>query len=220
MPSDKKTIICLVASRKTGGRCIAGKDVSNTKNWIRPVSSGKEDAIDNIQSRYSNGQSARLLDIIEISILKAKPKQHQTENFLIDSEKWIKKGLLDPNDLSKLQDKPVSLWDNWDSSYNGRNDRISSVNVKLIRNSLYLINTNCTIQVKTEGVNFNNPHKKVRSIFQYAGTDFLLPVTDPDKEQEYLVKPEGEYLLGNKYICVSLGPVYEGYAYLFAAAIL
>jgi hypothetical protein len=85
---------------------------------------------------------------------------------------------------------------------------------------LYLISVNCTINVKTEGEDSNNPHKKIRCSFQYAGTDFTLPVTDPFKEQEYSIKPEGDYFLGEKCICVSLGPIYNGYAYLFAAAIL
>jgi hypothetical protein len=221
MPNFKKTIICLAASRKPGGRCIAGKDFTNTSTWIRPVSSGDEDTIDNIHSKYNDGTLAKVLDVIEISFSSAKPKQHQTENLLIADEKWIKKGVVTLTDLKKILDKPKSLWSNWNSSYNGQNDRISSLEVEKIHNSLYLISVvDCTIHVKIEGKEFNNPEKKVRCSFQYAGTDFKLPVTDPIKEREYLAKPEGDYPLGTKYICVSLGPVYRGYAYLFAAAIL
>jgi hypothetical protein len=216
-----KTIICLAASRKPGGRCIAGKDYSDSNVWIRPVSSAKEDAIDNTQSRYLNGKLAQVLDIIEIPVLEYKPKQHQIENVLInDKIKWVKKGTFNLQDLEKLIDKPASLWSAWNSSYNGTNDRIEYSNLSGIKGSLYLVKVNCTIQIKIEGKEFDNPKKKMRCAFQYAGTDFLLPVTDPVMEQNYKTKTEGQYQLGIKYICVSLGPIHtDNHAYLFVAAV-
>jgi hypothetical protein len=219
MKNFTKTMICLAASRKTGGRCIAGKDIdSNT--WIRPVSSGNEDAIDNIHSKYADGALAQVLDVIEIQFSAPYPNQHQTENILITDTRWIKKGESALTALKNMLDNPGSLWSNWNSSYNGKNDRIDNVHIKNIYNSLYLISVDCTINVKIEGKDFNNPQKKIRCSFQYAGVDFKLPVTDPLKEQEYLAKPDGDYSIGKKCICVSLGPVYDGHAYLFAAAIL
>jgi hypothetical protein len=220
MADFTKTMVCLAASRKTGGRCIAGKDLKDGNAWIRPVSNGNEDAIDNIHSKYADGTPAQVLDIIEIQFSAQNPNQHQTENILIADEKWIKKGRLALTELNKLLDNPGSLWFNWNSSYNGKNDRIESVHAKDIHNSLYLISVDCIINVKVEGKDFGNPRKKIRCSFQYAGTDFKLPVTDPSKEQEYLEKPEGDYSIRKKCICVSLGPIYEGYVYLFAAAIL
>jgi hypothetical protein len=212
-------MVCLAASRKTGGRCIAGKDIKGN-TWIRPVGSGNEDAIDNIHSKYADGTFARVLDVIEIQFSAQNPKQHQTENILITGAKWIKRGELSSTKLEEILDDPESLWANWNSSYNGKNDRIDSMHVKNIHNSLYLISTDCTINIKIEGKDFNDPHKRIRCSFQYAGTDFKLPVTDPLKEQAYLAKPEGNYFLGKKCICVSLGPIHDGHAYLFAAAIL
>jgi hypothetical protein len=220
MTNFTKTMVCLAASRKTGGRCIAGKDLIDGNAWIRPVSSGNEDAIDNTHSKYADGTFAQVLDVIEIQFSTQNPKQHQTENILITGAKRIKKGKLALTELNKLLDNPGSLWSNWNSSYNGKNDRIDSVHVKNIHNSLYLISVDCTINVKVEGKDFSNPHKKIRCSFQYAGIDFKLPVTDPSKEEAYKTKPERDYFIGSKCICVSLGPIYDGYAYLFAAAIL
>jgi len=215
-----KTIICLAASRKPGGRCIAGKNNSNNSEWIRPVSGG-EDSIDNKQSRYSNGQLAQLLDIIKIPVLKPSPKQHQKENFLIDSgKKWEKEGVFDRKKLNTLLDKPSQLWQDLESSYNGKNDRISAAKADKINSSLYFIQAKCTVLVKIEGKDFGNPHKKVRCSFKYQNNDYILPVTDPVVEQEYMNKSEGEYEIGDSYICVSLGLEYEGYLYLFVAAIL
>jgi hypothetical protein len=216
-----KTIVCLAASRKPGGRCIAGKDVSDKSTWVRPVSGGEEDAITNQQSCYSNGQSAQLLDIIEIPVLKPYPTQHQKENFLVDSrKKWTKKGIFDHNDLNTLLDNPSQLWQDLDSSYNGKNDRIPAGRADEINKSLFFIQVKCKILVKIEGKDFNNPHKKIRCSFKYQNTKYILSVTDPVTEQKYLSKTEGEYDVGEKYLCVSLGLEYEGYLYLFVAAIL
>jgi hypothetical protein len=216
-----KTIICLAASRKPGGRCIAGKDESENSTWIRPVSSGKEDAINNQLCCYSNGQLAQVLDIIEIPIRGPKPTQHQKENFLVDTKKkWQKKGVFDQKDLNTLLDKPSCLWQDFDSSTNGKNDRIPVDKAKKINNSLLFIQVQCKILVRVEGKAFNNPNKKVRCSFKYQNNDYILPVTDPVFEKKYMAEPEGEYDIGKKYMCVSLGLEYEGYVYLFVATIL
>jgi len=219
--NQKKVIICLAASIKSGGRCIAGKDESDKKSWIRPIGDGEEDGIDNQQSRYSDGKPAQVLDIIEIPILKPYPKQHQKENFLVDSQKkWIKKGEVKRQNLKSLLDNPPSLWHDLTSSTNGTNDRIPASKADTISSSLYLIEAQCKIIVRIEGKEFNNPEKKVRCSFNYKNTDFLLKVTDPKVKQEYEIKPEKEYDLGQKYICVSLGLDYKGYLYLLAATII
>jgi hypothetical protein len=160
--NSTKVIICLAASWRPGGRCIAGKEISD-KKWVRPVSGGKDDGINDRQSLYPDGNSAQVLDIIEIPVLKSIPKQYQKENILIDpSEKWQKKGVFDRQELVSLLDNPPSLWHNLDSSTNGKNDRIPVSETKGIDNSLYLIQAKCEINVKTEGKEFkefNDPKK-------------------------------------------------------------
>jgi hypothetical protein len=220
--NQKKVIICLAASWKPGGRCIAGKDVSDKKSWVRPISDGEEDGIDNQQSCYSDGKLAQVLDIIEIPILKPCPKQHQKENFLVDSQKkWKKQGEVKRQDLKSLLDNPPSLWHNLDSSTNGINDRIHASQTGTISTSLYLIEAQCKIIVRTEGKEFNDPKKRVRCSFKYKNIDFVLSVTDPLVRQEYEIKPEKEYDLEKKYICVSLGLEHKDkYLYLLAATII
>jgi hypothetical protein len=215
-----KTIICLAASRKPGGRCIAGKEI-DTYIWIRPVCDGEKDAVSNQVSCYSNGRSAEVLDIIEIPLIKSKPVQHQKENFLVDTHrKWKKKEIFPGDNLSILLDKPSNLWQDLDSSYNGLNDRIPEEKANNIINSLYFIQVKCKLLVKIEGKDFNNPQKKVRCSFKYKNEDYILPVTDPIVESEFMAKHVGEYDIGSKYICISLGLKYEGYVYLFVAVIL
>ena len=157
--------------------------------------------------------------MIEIPILKYKPKQHQKENYLIDCKnKWVKKGTVKHEELESLLDKPSSLWYGWDSSYNGKNDRIHESEVDRISGSLFFIKTHCTIIVKTEGI--DKPKKKVRCSFTYNKTDYALTVTDPGIEQKYINESERSYSIGQKYVCVSLGMAYNGYLYLFVATIL
>ena len=95
----KIQFICLADSYKNGGHCIAGKR-TDTLQWIRPVSRNVEDGLSNSQISYEDGSYPRLLDIIEIEVIKPVPCFHQTENWLFDENiKWKKidvfKGSLD-----------------------------------------------------------------------------------------------------------------------------
>ncbi len=62
-------IVCLANSRKTSGRCIAGKEIDATGKvgcWIRPISARFSHEISEEDRRYPNGETAQILDIIEI----------------------------------------------------------------------------------------------------------------------------------------------------------
>src|SRR6266436_6879901 len=88
-----KRIMCLANSRKMSGRCLAGKEFGNNKfgSWIRPVSGREHEEISESDRRYKDGQTARLLDVVSIPMLKAKPGTYQSENHLIaDQFYWTK----------------------------------------------------------------------------------------------------------------------------------
>jgi putative nucleic acid modification protein with dual OB domain len=82
-----KRIVILANSIKFGGRCVAGREIdgSNVGGWVRPVSSAEKEEISLLDQRFEDGSRAKLLDIVEIEMLKAKPHGCQTENHLIDS---------------------------------------------------------------------------------------------------------------------------------------
>src|SRR5687767_486764 len=84
----KKTIICLANSRKLSGRCIAGKEIISGKvsSWVRPISNRLTGELSEEDRRYPDGQDAKMLDIIEIPMIEAKPHSYQSENHLIDAE--------------------------------------------------------------------------------------------------------------------------------------
>src|ERR1700680_4959168 len=90
-----KTIICLANSRKIGGRSVAGKEIAGGKigSWIRPGSGRAGGGQSEEDRRFENGQEPRLLDIIRIPMIEARPQGCQTENHLIDeSQYWTKEG--------------------------------------------------------------------------------------------------------------------------------
>jgi len=123
----KKKMVCLANSKKPGGRCVAGKEVSGEGHlgWIRPVSARPSAEISLDELHYENGKAPEILDIIEIPMIGAVPRVHQTENHMIDDESyWKKEGALTWNDVAALLDTPATLWTNGDSTYHGRYDRL------------------------------------------------------------------------------------------------
>ena len=135
---ERKTIVCLANSRKTSGRCIAGKIIESNQ-WIRPVSNRETEEISIEESRYKDGQTPNLLDIITIPIKEYKPTLFQRENYLIDDGYyWGKKGTFYDR-LDILLDTPIDLWGTQSSSYYGRYDRIPEEICARYEHSLYLV---------------------------------------------------------------------------------
>src|SRR5579885_3349784 len=165
----KKKIVCLANSRKPGGRCVAGKEVleGSYGGWVRPVS---------------------VRATADISMIAPVPRVHQTENHMIDAEVyWTKVGELAWDDVTALLDTPASLWGNGDSTYHGRNDRMTQAAASAFQNSLLLIEPeNLVMRVLTPGTAFGNPKRRVRAEFTYQGVPYDLMVTDPVAERVFL----------------------------------
>lgn len=225
-----KKVVCLANSRKTYGRCVAGKEIldgGSIGSWIRPVSSRPSEEIWPTESRYEKGGLPGLLDIIEIPLARHKPTSFQTENYLInDKYYWEQQGSFDLDGMSELCDCPEDLWGPDDSSYQGLNDRILQSLAAELDSSLYLISPDrLAVLVRVEGGEFGNPRRKIRARFMYGSTSYILPITDPDIERSYLKREEGTYpvdeLNERVYMCVSLGlPYTDGFCYKFIASII
>lgn len=86
-----KTIVCLAKSIKHGGYCIAGKELVDNRfaGWIRPVSDREDEEIRSAECRCDDGTELRLLDVVTIPLLEARPSAYQIENHLIDAnQRW------------------------------------------------------------------------------------------------------------------------------------
>lgn len=224
-----RNIVCLANSRKTSGRCIAGKEVHDQQilNWIRPVSSRQTEEISEEERRFRDGQMPSLLDILRIPILAEKPSFFQTENVLIDDKYyWQKVNVFEKRNLINIIDKPDSLWENDNSSYYGQNDRVANTNLVGKSGSLFLITpSSLEIVVKEEGREFGGGKRRVRADFLYKKVKYLWTVTDPAIEERYLAMDDGIYIINNPenrvYLCVSLGLPYEdNNCYKFLASII
>ena len=207
-----KRIVCLANSFKTGGSCIAGREVLGSGKyggWLRPVSARLTQEVRTSECRYKNKEHPKLLDILEVPLLKAVPHNHQTENHEIDATSlWMKTGELPFDELESLRERPESLWINSDSTQTGALNCISQSEAGTLRDSLVLIKKkNFTIKVglKTwRGIT----EKIYRGNFRYNGTDYSLNLTDPVATNAFAAKEEGEYLLNDVYLCISLTEPY------------
>lgn len=222
----EKDIICLANSRKTSGRCIAGKELTDASvgGWIRPVSKRITQEISEYDRHYEDGTLPSLLDVISISFLEHRPHGCQQENHLIDDNTyWVKSSHYAAADLDDLVDTiDGALWMNGSSSYNGTNDRISVEQVGLFDSSLSLIEPEgLVISVDVEGAAFNNAKRRVRAKFRLNGHQYKLGVTDPSIEQEFLSKDNGQYPIESEpvYMCVSIGEPFHDYCYKLVASI-
>lgn len=88
MPKYVKTLLCLANSRKTTGRCIAGRELVNGRlgDWIRPVSGRENGELSEEERQFEDGRDPRVLDVIQVPMLEARPHAFQVENHLIDPD--------------------------------------------------------------------------------------------------------------------------------------
>jgi putative nucleic acid modification protein with dual OB domain len=213
----------LANSRKMSGRCVAGKEFTKNsifEGWVRPVSNRPTEEITMDERRYENGEDPKLLDIISIQMRGHVPHTHQTENHLIDAEYyWVKQGTVTWDDLDAATEAfHGTLWVDGNHSYNGENDRIPEALTLELDNSLTLVEAeDLVIAVAHEGL---NPKRKVRARFSLGEKRYVIAVTDPVIEREYLAKENGEYPIGLARLCISIGEPYQGYCYKLVAGII
>lgn len=223
-PKYSKTIICLANSRKIAGRCVAGKEIGgdNIGPWIRPISGRPTGELSEEDRRFEKGQDPKLLDVIRIPMIEARPHSFQTENHLIDDGYyWTKEREASWDELeAALDPKGGPLWDNSSSSYNGLRDRVEEAAANQLGNSLRLIEvSDLKILVAVEGAEFGNAKRKVRGHFTFNGAQYWLSLTDPVVERQYLAGKDGEFKVGHAILCISLGEPYSGYAYKLIAGV-
>ena len=223
--TTSKRIVCLANSRKISGRCIAGKEfLENGRigGWIRPVSARDNEEVSEDERQYEDGSDPRVLDVIDVPVLKAQPKNYQQENWLLDPVYyWEKVRRVAWNELARLTDSVTPLWTNGSSTRNGKNDQISVSVANSLDSSLRLIRVDALeLSVSAPGADFGNYRRRLQGRFRHNGVDYWLRVTDPTYERRYLRRPDGIYQIGECFLTVSLGePFYNHVSKLIAAII-
>lgn len=217
-----KTIVCLANSRKTTGRCIAGKQWQSGKpgEWVRPVSMRSTHEISEEELRYEDGSNPQLLDILKVPCNAPQPTNHQHENHVIDQDYyWVKVGTLPWENIQPCLDNPNTLWGVGEGSYAGINNRIVVGQEDGI--SLYLISVEkLQLLVGIKSPEFADSKRAVRGKFIYRGVKYQMDVTDPLIERSYLRQTDGQYNIPHPILCISLGDPYQGYFYKLIAGVL
>jgi hypothetical protein len=223
MPQIKR-IVCLANSRKLSGRCVAGLEIVGEEagGWVRPVSARLHEEVSEHERQYADGSDPRVLDLIDVPLLWAKPKTFQQENWLIDpASYWVKVGTVSLAELPRFAEAGGPLWLNGSETYHGRNDSIPLVEANSLVSSLKLISVDrVLLRVFQPGQAFGNPKRRVQAQFRFAGVDYALWVTDPLIERAYLARDDGSYEVGASYLTISIGEPYNDACYKLVAAII
>ena len=136
-------IVCLANSRKMGGRCVAGKEVlpgGRPGRWVRPVSAREDGGVSEDERQYEGGSEPRVLDVIDVPILHARPRDYQQENWLLDPDHyWERVGRFTAGELQHYLDPVGPLWVDGHSSSSGHNDRVPFSSAVSLSSSLKLI---------------------------------------------------------------------------------
>jgi hypothetical protein len=223
----ERTIICLANSRKPpSGRCIAGKVFTNGNvgEWIRPVSARIGHEVSEEERRYESGRKAQLLDIISVPLIQPSPSGHQVENHVLDAEYyWEKVGGATWDQVVAAADVyDPAFWSHSQSTYHGQNDKVAETDVARTGSSLKLILvSDCELLVRREdGFEGNPARRRVRAHFRLGNNPYLFSVTDPEIEEEYLTRGDGNYVVGTAALCISLVEVWNGFAFRVVASVI
>ena len=218
-----KRIVCLANSRKMSGRCIAGKEVLENKRpggWLRPVSDREHEEVSTFERRLEDGSEPQVLDVIDVPVIRAQPQGYQQENWLLDpTRRWAKVDRIDWNDLPQWADSGETLWMNGYSSGKGHNDRVPEELAASLDSSLYFIKSD-RLQVHIS-YNIEKASYQLRGIFQYNSHMYSLRITDPISESR--AEELGSRVVpidGERFLTISLGEPFEGFAYKLIAAII
>lgn len=204
----KVQMILMTKSYKDGGYCATGIDVS-TGDWIRLVSNEQGEPIK--YAVLDRDQCKNCLDVLEVELLEHVPVSCQTENYLIDSNKVIKKvGSVTLNKLlteEYLSSEPYIF---------GNTSRyLFDYKLNLFNHSLqFVIVQDLNVFAFVD----DNDKIKNRCSFNYKGNAYNdISLTDPD------YRHGGEYniIYNSAAIIVSIPnkPYKNGLAYKFVAKV-
>lgn len=175
--------------------------------WVRPVSGREKEEVSEEERQYQDGSDPKVLDVIDIPLIRHHPHGCQTENWLLDGEYyWAKVGAIGWIELQRYVEDPAILWINGRSTYHGTNDEILRDEADLLPNSLVLILVSSVVlTVFAPSAAFGNPKRAVQAEFHHRGIRYALKVTDPVIEREYKARDNGSYQIDECCICISLG---------------
>jgi hypothetical protein len=190
------------------------------------VSARPGEEVSEEERQYEDGSDPKVLDVIDVPLLEHRPHACQTENWLLDADRyWRRVRRADWNELQAHVEDPPTLWINTGSTYHGIHDEILQSDADTLPRSLYLIRVpRIDLTVFAPSAAFGNPKRRVQAKFLHAGVRYSLRVTDPLIERGFLARGDGDYAIGESCLTISLGEPFEKkgqwYRYKLVAAIV
>lgn len=219
-------MVVLAKSYKPGGRCIAGRLVEYTGEntvkigrWVRPVANDGtgHGALTEQMYHYDDGTATRVLDIVEIPVIRHFPIAGQPENYVIDDSKtWKKISSLRAESIHNIVENIADVWNDPTAK-----SHIVTANYDrngLISQSLYLVKPcNLLITLSNEFNSYEQCYKKkIVASFSYSGVNYEnISVTCPCARRILTNKYPNEgqdpvtmaLIKGDDYVlCISLSP--------------
>lgn len=216
----KKIFVCLANSKKYTERCIAGIELirgakgfsiaqnTNQPHWIRPVSTKEHGEVSSELVGH-----IKLLDIVEIDMVKNIPNGYQSENVLVANDSYRVEGeiLLSKQVLDKFISKKHS------PLFLNRGKAVPAEYIKDLDHSLIFIKpTNVGFCIAKAA----NGNLQTRATFFYENTIYDLPITDIDFLIQYSLTPNAFNNQKNIYFTISLGLEFNGWHYKLIAGII
>lgn len=203
-----KRIVILTKSKKYNNFCVAGLDVG-TGEWVRVVTDDMNISHAVIQQdmRFSNGEEADILDVIEIDFLRHTPLCHQPENWTMNrSVPWSKIRTMTLNEVLGL--RPAET--NGFIFYNSEKFVSQNALEEIRDEDKYSLTLIAPVNPKIIVGSFKNK-KKVSACFGFNGENYaFLQITDHHYLSKYSKKLDGTYYdLENSYFVVSVTDFYD-----------
>lgn len=226
-----KRLLILANSVKKKQHCIAGREIVDAKAkdpygaWIRPVSRDGEGELTASNCCFDDMTLPKVFDVVDVPLEVCENSLAQPENWFIDSARsWVKVG--DQRTLklpAVYAEGPDDLW----IEPNRKQDRISPEGLAALKrsHSLYLVAVT-DFRIEIDWHSLYEYHRR-RATFKYNNSSYNFSLTDPEMDKHWMPYPaRGESKTvelptgGDKILCVSLTPPFQGDHYKIVATVL
>lgn len=218
----KHEIVCLAASRKFNGTCVAGVTAGGV--WLRPVGKASDGALTTAECVLDDGSELSVLDVVELTTGKYRGTDVHPEDYEMSSTPRRRVGHLSASEAAELLD---SLAVDGPEILGGTGDRITADEARERRPGSLAVVMPETLKfrVKTS----YRGHDQARAMFTLSGAYYDLTLTDP--EWDARVKAAGRMTHdyadlsdapdSTVYLTISLTePFEDGICYRLVAAVI
>jgi hypothetical protein len=181
-------LFVLASSRKHGGRCIAGWDLTNGR-WLRPVSPRPDGTLE-LGHCAIDDDWPRLFDVVRVEIDAHRPTAYQPENWQITDRPWARVDAAQPasvrGDLANLVDHTDWMLDSGD-----RRVEAATLRANPASSSLVLVRPD-DARWRLEQFGTGRQYK---TTFRLAGRNawYEFSVTDPPIYERLVPLPDGSH---------------------------